>query len=674
MEWQRVTVLTVHGVGKHRHDEIKHALLEHMHDSHVDIQEFNWDELVPRHDSLKSTLAETASDFARTANLGFTDAALVGHFFGKRTLALHNGCYCIAQACLAIAYTSVLVLPLLFLLGPLSFTLSTDLEWKYFESSFRWIAQSLWALVFLALISIGLELLLALVGSWPHAPLMTFRRIMVLVFYQPILVTTAFLSIKVMPLLPLATFLSLALIPPAMLHFASGALLVDRLGGWVAPASALALLTVGILFSGFIYIAARGWESPLKVALDIVRYLGNPSYRLMIQRALTARLGLALDREQHLVLAGHSLGSIIAIDALINSDRFGSGNSITLITAGSPLVRCFCRFFPGIFFPPSVASIAVAVRRRVKSFTWINIYRPFDFIGASLGLARHGAGRDLSSKQWCKIFTSHSDYWNDPVIIQRVHEMLVEPETTSTVRPGENFYVADVAPNVRSWPLFLKRLRGMSIVMTLVFAAATAGLFQSAKDHRDTEWNSKFAQLKALGIIAAAQGTHWQETRAVYSYGSPAIPQVYVVDHFKLEYSTAEGHPVSAKIQVDPRMLTDVDRRLGIYAFQKFIRENCEYTATPSWFQGKMSVPCRRGNIRVKYLPADPRFFVLPDFPSSSETAGDLVKGTWYVLFSGFACWAAAKSVVVPLLTALLGVGLPVPPVVAVGRAKTGVS
>jgi alpha-beta hydrolase superfamily lysophospholipase len=39
----------------------------------------------------------------------------------------------------------------------------------------------------------------------------------------------------------------------------------------------------------------------------------------------------------------HSLGTVIAIDAVLNSESFAPSDRITLITMGSPLLR----FFPG---------------------------------------------------------------------------------------------------------------------------------------------------------------------------------------------------------------------------------------------------------------------------------------------------------------------------------------
>src|SRR6185295_11752808 len=124
---------------------------------------------------------------------------------------------------------------------------------------------------------------------------------------------------------------------------------------------------------------------------------------------------------------------------------FSRTDSIMLVTAGSPVVRWFFRFFPAVFFPPSVAAVSDLVRERVATFRWINVYRPFDYVGANLGLSRHGVGRDICTGQYGRWLSSHTNYWSDEAVTRLVRSVLAEKSPPAPAEAKDRYYVSEVS-------------------------------------------------------------------------------------------------------------------------------------------------------------------------------------------------------------------------------------
>src|SRR5262249_23612857 len=139
-------------------------------------------------------------------------------------------------------------------------------------------------------------------------------------------------------------------------------------------------------------------------------------YRAKIQTHLNGLIKrLSVDREtaRPLLILSHSLGTVIALDSLLSSGIWPQDAQITFVTLGSPIRRFFMRFFPGTFFPGSITAAVASVAQRMSGFRWINCYRPFDQVGAALGLYGIAYARDISTKQWRRIWNAHPDYWSD---------------------------------------------------------------------------------------------------------------------------------------------------------------------------------------------------------------------------------------------------------------------
>ena len=116
------------------------------------------------------------------------------------------------------------------------------------------------------------------------------------------------------------------------------------------------LILVGIAVVAGLHILLRGlWVGTmLKVMLDITRYMGSPEYRATLLKAFDEEISHMRSRgEGHgFVLYAHSLGSVIALDSIVNSRVWQPDDEVQLITLGSPIARFFIRFFPGYLFRP----------------------------------------------------------------------------------------------------------------------------------------------------------------------------------------------------------------------------------------------------------------------------------------------------------------------------------
>jgi hypothetical protein len=197
-------------------------------------------------------------------------------------------------------------------------------------------------------------------------------------------------------------------------------------GLWVIPFYLAVALASGFL--ALITVAVVGLL--VKILLDIFRYVGDPGYRAAIQAGLDDKVrelrGTAEGRTFYLL--AHSLGSVIAVDSLVHSVAWRKDDRVYLVTMGSPIRRSFQRFFPDILFPASAADIRATVAARVGSFRWVNVYRPLDYVGASLGLSRAGCGIDRRVRQGWRF---HVGYWSDPAVRDAVVEALAAEDRST---------------------------------------------------------------------------------------------------------------------------------------------------------------------------------------------------------------------------------------------------
>ena len=262
----------------------------------------------------------------------------------------------------------------------------------------------------------------------------------------------------------------------------------DAHGRWltVAVAAAFSLIVVAVAFvanrffetlqgGNGIALARHGIAWPLLVAasafirLVLVQYLGDVAIYVMPYKvdafnnlrkeiketvykvvhavyALKDQSGLRPAYDSVIVL-GHSLGSVIAYDALnrlIHEDRVAApadalhivDRTPLFLTFGSPLDKtAFIFGAQGHGTTEARESLAASVQPLIQSYeyrpaSWINIYSPWDIISGYLDLYDLPGATDPRKVQNVKdpeattLLMAHTEYWNDGLLVRTLYSAL----------------------------------------------------------------------------------------------------------------------------------------------------------------------------------------------------------------------------------------------------------
>lgn len=228
-----------------------------------------------------------------------------------------------------------------------------------------------------------------------------------------------------------------------------------------------------------------------KVLSDILRYIGDPVYRAAIQKGVDDCFYSGALHRADVYLVGHSLGSVIAVHALIRKNSpFDGAGRITLITLGSPLYRFFARFFANIM--PSPDELSFVLAQRFPGFRWINIYRPWDPIGTGLFRNSFPAARDICTRQWWRILIkAHTDYWSDPHVANCVRDCLtatsddaLPPAVHLALEPFSGSVGERRLPSIANDILIRLILFGPVVLMFVNYLFTSSYL--EARDYRET--------------------------------------------------------------------------------------------------------------------------------------------------------------------------------------------
>src|SRR5262249_34569366 len=138
---------------------------------------------------------------------------------------------------------------------------------------------------------------------------------------------------------------------------------------------------------------------------------------------LREQLNAVPDRSD-VIVVGHSLGSVIALDALCSWNGWHRFASVSIVTVGSPIHRFFQRFFPGLYFPSATADCVAHIQSRMNAVRWLNVFRAGYVRGDPVGqrlFFRGNTGTDLPIRQRRRILMqAHLDYWDDHEVLQTV--------------------------------------------------------------------------------------------------------------------------------------------------------------------------------------------------------------------------------------------------------------
>jgi hypothetical protein len=510
------------------------------------------------------------------------------------------------------------------------------------------------------LVLVGLDLPRSVIGATTAPLRVTARRVVLLLAQPVILLVTIPVSARfgsgllhlagvMLPLAIVSLVLNLALSP-----------LAGNIGELMTGIGVTAILIAGAAAAGALHLLLRrAWVGgPLKVVLDIVRYMGDPTHRARVQGALDARIGearTAAGDGRQIALVAHSLGSVIALDSLVNSAVWQPSDTVVLITMGSPIRRFFVRFFPGYLFPPSVERAARLAASRVRALTWINVHRRWDYVGTGLNLGRAGVGADVCTGQWRRVRRAHSNYWEDPLVIDRIRQWL--PSVTPAERAGGNGETPPHAiPSAPAWPLSIRLARAVrTAAVWLIAVVVLVGVFTFVRSRvawgRDT--SESVAVLASSGTLSAADVTYHRTTEG-------SGDEAYELHHFVFRIA---GLPDALPpIEIADNVVYDArTRRFAYKALADYVLDDCARTEEKPWWQilrRTVAIPCTRTGVAVRYDPADPASFVLPDFPSRSgwrDVLGEAIATLVLAVFFGGACWLVVVGGAVPLFRLFLG-------------------
>lgn len=618
----RARALAIHGVGNQEPGEIKRALEEVLANSSfeatVDVEEFNWNQLADHSPFARNRfydtywlLGRTAYNISAAARMGIaTGVNRVDRGVGSLQYVLHRLSQWLVAAGISLSVTAPL----------LQLAVVVPSAWYGLSSlpmgAFGWLLKAPLAIAYLIAIGAAAILImgaLRLPLAMSLQPLVAAMRSVLLLVIQPGLVALSGLfALDWRAYSESASFIGFAIIGVSVIGYLANVIGSEPFGGGV-----ILLILTGAILSALVLmwvlrrLSPHFFGGPIKVLLDIFRYLGEPHYRGRIQAALDQAIREARSSvvgDAPIVLVAHSLGTVIAVDSLINSGAWERSDRVLLVTMGSPLRRFFLNAFPGALFPSSVRGIAAAIVGRVRQLRWLNVYRPWDYIGTALGLNRAAVGRDLTTRQWGRVVTSHTDYWGDAEVLQAVSSGLQDLSTVEEVTSGAKPRTTYVIPQPPIWKLQRKALqRGLKVgrrfVPAVVFVSMLMWLWFSVDARDDTIQ-------RELSVLA----DHGEEVEATVTYDEDnrkARPE-----YLTFAFLTITGVPHTLRIKVDETNSSLNARRL--FDHRQVIRR-CK---TWRWWQFGSPRSCDLKGVRLRYLPNEPQVFDLPSYPPKPRSLG----------------------------------------------------
>jgi hypothetical protein len=636
-------IIAIHGVGNHKPGEIKASLADEFQCASMfpEIIEYNWNSYVDlsltRLRDARGLLSTTAESISQTANLPLKPSGKKpdGILFGLEQAVYHG----VLRYLVAAGWTVLIVAPLAYLLATLPKLLVAGFSLR----TFGWVpAAARWELFATVAATIMLFFVSSLrsLASLSVKPLWVSVRRIVLLLLEPVLLlltipfSAAFGSSF---LTDLTGFLPMAAIGLLM------SLLLSPLAGGlkqVLPPSREFYIWGGLVALAVLHVLLRRmWVGGiLKVLLDIVRYMGSPRYRQTLQEELDKTVGSLkpLSGRRRILILAHSLGSVIAVDSLINSTVWKREDDVFLVTLGSPIRRFFLRFFPGYVFPNSVEQSAGAIARRIGVFSWVNIHRLWDYVGGGLNLALTKVGTEVCTGQPWRIFSSHTNYWHDDIVFGKLLQALEKAfPAIGTEMPSADpgYSLPELFDNKRQERIAYGAQRVGFALAVLLVVVGFVNFFQNRRIWIRSV-NADVASVLKEGTDALAKVTYYQ---TIEGSGENS----HAVDHFIFHFPEPYGEQPDIQIGA---LFDSNARRFDHQALAKFVLQNCTRAEDKRWWQvlrRRLSIPCTRTNIPIRFDAANPASFTVPGFPpkiGTGDIAGEWIGNAILAVFFAFAC------------------------------------
>ena len=664
-------IVAIHGVGTHLPNQIQQGLAAAFLRASAagEVSEFNWDAFVAqsaeRTGSGVTLLEQAAESLSNAAALPLPAGTRTGEQWLLRVSdRLYHSVF---RVLVAAALALLLIGPLLQLLVLLPTTVFTSMP----DNAFGWVWTATLFAVSGVMLVFALLLALDLVRAaitWSVAPLLvTLRRGALLCLQPMILLLTVPLSAQFGS--HVLSYIG-AMVPLAIVSIVLN-MIVSPLFGAVGQLTfsigqILLYGAVAAVLAGLHVLLRNFWVSgPLKIVLDIARYMGSPTYRVTLQDAFDTRIQSLGSGEREVLILAHSLGSVIAIDSLINSAVWTETDTVRLVTLGSPIRRFFMRFFPGYLFPPSVGGTARLASGRLREFTWINMHRRWDYVGTSLGTdgaagAGGGLSADLSTGQAWRVISAHSNYWEDDVVIGALARALRDsapvPKPPGQASSGSAYDSAYTTPFAA--PDTVERHVGrMALVAGILALVLVAGLGVTNFTRSRAAWLAGIAadlsRLRQTGATTLADVTYRQTIEG-------GGEDTYAVHHFVFRLPE-RGLVLPEILIADTQPYEKHAYRFDYLALASYVGEKCTPAETKRWwqiFRRAASIPCTRASIPIVYDASQPESFMLPMFPvraTAASRVGEVIGMLFTAAFFTAMCAAVVIAGGVPLFRLFLG-------------------
>jgi hypothetical protein len=228
----------------------------------------------------------------------------------------------------------------------------------------------------------------------------------------------------------------------------------------------LFISNVGIAVAGLLLPALMGflyaaWSDPVRrrqiaVLWDVCTFwprsyhpLSPPCYAERAVPDLQRRLWWLHDNDQRAstVLVGHSQGTMLAIAALVQQDRWpAAGGHASLITFGSPAGKLYAWAFPAYVATELLTPLAPGGGGHVRD--WLNFYYPTDPIAGPVAGQMPSPASDLVDKPLPDPADSwyvygqprpapqgHSGYWADPRVWSAINHVAAVSQSPAVPAP-----------------------------------------------------------------------------------------------------------------------------------------------------------------------------------------------------------------------------------------------
>jgi len=626
----KTPLIAIHGVGPQKPGEIAAGIDETLsgtkHQDRFAIHEFNWDSFVEQSSQKEKKdflwfLEASSERISVASRIGLKNGdSRLDRWLGESQFHLNRICQWIIALSVALLLASAFV-PICIAL--IVFAAGLPFSYDSFAAAIRtivsWSGQLLGVLSLLILIAGVFRSLLAGSASRLYD---TIRSLFILYLHPVLVFLSGTFAIKWSALAGLVWFFGgVFFLLSAGIHVYDGLQGRESEYGEAVFLLGVALIVATILVVMERRLADRWFGIVVKILLDIVRYLGDPAYRLSLLDGLDERLEQCRQSqgpEGQTVIVAHSLGSVIAVDSLLNSNAWRRSDDVCLVTMGSPLRRIFQRFFPALLFPDSTAATAKAIAARLGSFRWINVHRPLDYIGTSIGLSKARIGVDASTRQFDR---AHADYWTDrgdDRVLSTVMDAAeaVEPVASAHAAGPRHDYQIPNPPRRES---LVERLRDVAplagagaflivLIGSLFWVAESLGT-------RDAAVLDRVERLTVEGTTVDAT-VHYDllTVGGGYSYTS--------IHRFRIRFTdpeTKQAREVSLLEYDESDVFNEHFLRFDERALAKFIRSHCRGSFWKFWEDG---IPCEADEIRFRYLEDDTEFYDFPDFLPSDIHRG----------------------------------------------------